>query len=153
MLEDSDENIKNISNAFMASAPKFAQLKKQVASGQIESHWDKTAKLAEMANIVSRLRREGKNLNDYFNQTDMLSGTTPDPEIKSLVEAFYNSDLTRANSGKAMKEFMDFYVTEALQQEKGGFLGDITPEEVIAEGKRRTEAKRNEGKGQQQGLA
>ena len=50
-----------------------------------------------------------------------------------------------------MKEFMDFYVTEALQQEKGGFLGDITPEEVIAEGKRRTEAKRNEGKGQQQG--
>ena len=71
----------------MASAPKFAQLKKQVASGQIESHWDKTAKLAEMANIVSRLRREGKNLNDYFNQTDMLSGTTPDPEIKSLVEA------------------------------------------------------------------
>jgi len=158
MLESSDENIKNISNAFMSSAPKFAQLKKQVASGQIEAHWDKTAKLAEMANIVSRLRREGTNLQDYFNQTDMLSGTTPDPDIRSLVEAFYNPDLTRANSGKAMKDFMDFYASEALQQEKsktqeqGGFLTDITPEEVIAEGKRRTEAKRNEGKGQQQGL-
>ena len=158
MLESSDENIKNISNAFMSSAPKFAQLKKQVANGQIEAHWDKTAKLAEMANIVSRLRREGTNLQDYFNQTDMLSGTTPDPDIRSLVEAFYNPDLTRANSGKAMKDFMDFYASEALQQEKsktqeqGGFLPNITPEEVIAEGKRRTEAKRNEGKGQQQGL-
>jgi len=151
MLESSDENIKAISNAFMAAAPKFAQLKKQVADGRTEAQWDITPRLAEMANLVSRLRRDGTKVQDYFNQTDMLSA--PDPALESLVRAFYNTDLTRANSTKAMKDFLDFYVEEALQKETGGLIEDTTtPDDVIEAGKKRTEAKRNEGKGQQSGL-
>lgn len=151
MLESSDENIKAISNAFMAAAPKFAQLKKQVADGRTEAQWDITPRLAEMANLVSRLRRDGTKVQDYFNQTDMLSA--PDPALEALVRAFYNTDLTRANSTKAMKDFLDFYVEEALQKETGGLIEDTTtPDDVIEAGKKRTEAKRNEGKGQQSGL-
>ena len=151
MLESSDENIKAISNAFMAAAPKFAQLKKQVADGRTEAQWDITPRLAEMANLISQLRRDGTKVQDYFNQTDMLSA--PDPAMEALVQAFYNNDLTRANSTKAMKDFLDFYVEEALQKETGGLIADTTtPDDVIEAGKKRTEAKRNEGKGQQQGL-
>ena len=151
MLESSDANIKAISNAFMSAAPKFAQLKKQVADGRTEARWDITPRLAEMANLISRLRRDGMKVEDYFNQTDMLSA--PDPALELLVRAFYNPDLSRANSTKAMKDFLDFYVEEALQKETGGFLEDTTtPDDVIEAGRKRTEAKRNEGQGRQTGL-
>jgi hypothetical protein len=149
MLESSDENIKAISNAFMSAAPKFAQLKKQIADGRTDAQFDITSDLAEMANLVSRLRREGTKLQDYYNQTDMLS--EPDPEVKRLVRAFYNEGLTRANSTKAMKDFLDFYTTEALQKESGGLLPDqTTASDIIEAGRQRTEEKRSEAKGQNQ---
>jgi len=149
MLESSDENIKAISNAFMAAAPKFAQLKKQIADGRTDAQFDITSDLAEMANLVSRLRREGTKLQDYYNQSDMLSA--PDPEVKRLVRAFYNEGLTRANSTKAMKDFLDFYTTEALQKETGGLLPDqTTASDIIEAGRQRTEEKRSEAKGQNQ---
>jgi hypothetical protein len=149
MLESSDENIKAISNAFMAAAPKFAQLKKQIADGRTDAQFDITSDLAEMANLVSRLRREGTKLQDYYNQSDMLS--QPDPEVQRLVRAFYNEGLTRANSTKAMKDFLDFYTTEALQKESGGLLPDeTTASDIIEAGRQRTEEKRSEAKGQNQ---
>ena len=149
MLESSDENIKAISSAFMAAAPKFAQLKKQVANGRTEAQFDITPQLADMANLVSRLRRDGVKLQDYYSQSDMLSA--PDPEVQSLVRAFYNEGLTRANSAKAMKEFLDFYTTEALQKESGGLLPDqTTASDIIESGRQRTEEKRNETKRQEQ---
>jgi hypothetical protein len=149
MLESSDENIKAISNAFMSAAPKFAQLKKQIADGRTDAQFDITSDLAEMANLVSRLRREGTKLQDYYNQTDMLS--EPDPEVQRLVRAFYNEGLTRANSTKAMKDFLDFYTTEALQKESGGLLPDqTTASDIIEAGRQRTEEKRSEAKGQNQ---
>ena len=149
MLESSDENIKAISNAFMAAAPRFAQLKKQIADGRTDAQFDITSDLAEMANLVSRLRREGTKLQDYYNQSDMLS--QPDPEVQRLVRAFYNEGLTRANSTKAMKDFLDFYTTEALQKESGGLLPDqTTASDIIESGRQRTEEKRSEAKGQNQ---
>ena len=151
MLESSDENIKAISNAFMATAPKFAQLKKQIADGRTDAQFDITPQLAEMANLVSRLRRDGTKLQDYYNQTDMLSA--PDPEVEALVRAFYNDELTRANSAKAMKDFLTFYADEALQKESGGLIpDDTTASDIIDAGRKRTEEKRNATKGQQQGL-
>ena len=104
-----------------------------------------------MANLVSRLRRDGTKLQDYYNQTDMLSA--PDPEVEALVRAFYNDELTRANSGKAMKDFLTFYADEALQKESGGLIpDDTTASDIIDAGRKRTEEKRNATKGQQQGL-
>jgi len=147
MLESSDENIKAISSAFMAAAPKFAQLKKQIADGRTDAQFDITSDLAEMANLVSRLRREGVKLNDYYNQSDMLSA--PDPEVQGLVRAFYNQDLTRANSAKAMKDFLTFYADEALQKEAGGLIPDDTSaSDIIEAGRKRTEEKRDGGKRQ-----
>ena len=147
MLESSDENIKAISSAFMATAPKFAQLKKQIAEGRTDAQFDITSDLAEMANLVSRLRRDGVKLNDYYNQSDMLSA--PDPEVQALVRAFYNQDLTRANSTKAMKDFLTFYADEALQKETGGLIPDDTSaSDIIKAGRQRTEEKRDGGKRQ-----
>ena len=149
MLEDADPNIKAIANSYISTAPKFAQLKKQIADGRTDAQFDITSDLAEMANLVSRLRREGTKLQDYYNQSDMLSA--PDPEVQRLVRAFYNEGLTRANSTKAMKDFLDFYTTEALQKESGGLLPDqATASDIIEAGRQRTEEKRSEAKGQQQ---
>jgi uncharacterized small protein (DUF1192 family) len=150
MLESSDENIKAISNAFMAAAPKFAQLKKQIADGRTEAQFDITPQLADMANLISRLRRDGVKLQDYYNQSDMLS--QPDPAVQQLVRAFYNEGLTRANSTKAMKDFLTFYADEALQKETGGLIpDDTTASDIIEAGRQRTEDKRNAAKGQDQG--
>ena len=150
MLESSDENIKAISNAFMAAAPKFAQLKKQIADGRTEAQFDITPQLADMANLISRLRRDGVKLQDYYNQSDMLS--QPDPAVQQLVRAFYNEGLTRANSTKAMKDFLTFYADEALQKETGGLIpDDTTASDIIEAGRQRTEERRNAAKGQDQG--
>ena len=149
MLESTDDNIKAIGNAFMATAPKFAQLKKQIADGRTEAQFDITATLADMANLISRLRREGTKLQDYYNQTELFA--EPDPAVKQLVRGFFNEGLTRANSTKAMKDFLTFYVDEALQKETGGLIPDeTTASDIIEAGIQRTEDKRD-GKRQGQG--
>jgi uncharacterized membrane protein YgcG len=151
MLESTDDNIKAIGNAFMATAPKFAQLKKQVADGRTDAQFDITPQLAEMANLISRLRSEGVKPKDFYNQDSMFD--VPNPEVKELVRAFYNEDLTKPNSMKAMKEFMDFYVNEALQKETGGLIADdTTAQDIIEQGRRKTEDKRSGTKQNQQGL-
>ena len=151
MLESTDDNIKAIGNAFMATAPKFAQLKKQVADGRTDAQFDITPQLAEMANLISRLRSEGVKPRDFYNQDSMFDA--PNPEVKELVRAFYNEDLTKPNSMKAMKEFMDFYVDEALQKETGGLIADdTTAQDIIDQGRRKTEDKKSGTRQNQQGL-
>ena len=151
MLESTDDNIKAIGNAFMATAPKFAQLKKQVADGRTDAGFDITPKLSEMANLISRLRSEGVKPRDFYNQDSMFDA--PDPEVRELVKAFYNDDLTKPNSMKAMKDFMDFYVNEALQKETGGLIpDDTTAQDIIDQGRRRTEDKKSGTRQNQQGL-
>ena len=150
MLESPDDNIKAIGNAFMSTAPKFAQLKKQIADGRTDAQFDITPKLAEMANLISSLRNEGRKPKDFYNQDSMFDA--PDPEVKELLRAFYNEELTTPNSKKAMKEFMDFYIDEALQKETGGLIPDnTTATDIIDQGRKRTEEARNAKKGTDQG--
>ena len=104
-----------------------------------------------MANLVSRLRRDGVKLQDYYNQADMLS--QPDPDVKELVKAFFNENLSRARSGKAMKDFLTFYADEALQKESGGLIPDeTTAADIIDAGRQKVEDKTNAKRQEQGGL-
>ena len=150
MLEASDNNIKSIANAFVAVAPKFAQVKRQIANNQTDSQWDITPQLSEMANLISQLRTDDVKVADYFAQNDMFGAK--DPQVEEYVRAFYKEDLSSAISGKAMREFLTFYANEALQKQSGGLIPDTTtPSDVINVAVTKQREEQNAKKGNNQG--
>jgi len=130
MLDSTDDNIKAISNAMLSAAPKFAQLKSSIASGQVEAKYDITPQITDMAQRISTARRDGTAISDILNQGDMLAEI--DPLVKMLIKGIYNEKLTRAKSQKFMTEFLNAYVEESSKKQTGGmFEDDTTVGEVI----------------------
>ena len=130
MLDSTDDNIKAISNAMLSAAPKFAQLKSNIASGQVEAKYDITPQITDMAQRISTARRDGTAISDILNQGDMLAEI--DPLVKMLIKGIYNEKLTRAKSQKFMTEFLNAYVEESSKKQTGGmFEDDTTVGEVI----------------------
>ena len=124
MLDSTDDNIKAISNAMLSAAPKFAQLKANIASGQVESKYDITPQITDMAQRISTARRDGTAISDILNQGDMLAEI--DPLVKMLIKGIYNEKLTRAKSQKFMTEFLNAYVEESSKKQTGGMFEDET---------------------------
>ena len=149
MLEDADPNIKAIANAFTSTAPKFSKLKSQVAKGQTPSSFDITPQLTDFAKLVSQLRRDGTKLNDYYSQDNMFE--QPDPEVEQLVRAFFNDNLSRANSQKKMEMFLNAYADEALLKETGGLIPDETTATDVIESAKRKVKDQEDGKSTGQG--
>ena len=150
MLEASDNNIKSFANAFVAVAPKFAQIKRQIANNETDVQWDITPQLSEMANLISQLRADDVKVADYFAQNDMFGAK--DPQVEEYVRAFYKEDLSSAISGKAMREFLTFYANEALQKKSGGLIPDTTtPKDVINVAVTKQREEQNAKKGNNQG--
>ena len=68
MLDSTDDNIKAISNAMLSAAPKFAQLKSDIAGGQVEAKYDITPQITDMAQRISTARKAGTAISDILNQ-------------------------------------------------------------------------------------
>ena len=149
MLEDADPNIKAIANAFISTAPKFSKLKSQIARGQTPSSFDITPQLTDFAKLVSQLRRDGTKLNDYYSQDNMFE--QPDLEVEQLVKAFFNDNLSRANSQKKMEMFLNAYADEALLKETGGLIPDETTATDVIESAKRKVKDQEDGKNTGQG--
>ena len=124
MLDSTDDNIKAISNAMLSAAPKFAQLKSNIAGGQVEAKYDITPQITDMAQRVSTARKNGTAISDILNQGDMLAEI--DPLVNMLIKGIYNDKLTRAKSQKFMTEFLNAYVEEASKKQTGGMFEDNT---------------------------
>lgn len=140
MLDSTDDNIKAISNAMMANAPKLSQLKADIAAGDVRPEFDVSQQIADAAKLISSLRDRGIKPRDYFAQQDAFSDA--DPMVEALVRSLYNDDLTRAKSQKFMKDVLDFYVEEAGNRKSDGLFEDpTTPVDVIQASRRRAERK------------
>ena len=124
MLDSTDDNIKAISNAMLSAAPKFSQLKSDIAGGQVEAKYDITPQITDMAQRVSTARKNGTAISDILNQGDMLAEI--DPLVKMLIKGIYNEKLTRAKSQKFMTEFLNAYVEESSKKQTGGMFEDET---------------------------
>jgi len=124
MLDSTDDNIKAISNAMLSAAPKFAQLKSDIAGGQVDAKYDITPQITDMAQRVSTARKNGTAISDILNQRDMLAEI--DPLVKMLIKGIYNDKLTRAKSQKYMTDFLNAYVEESSRKQTGGMFDDET---------------------------
>ena len=53
MLDSTDDNIKAISNAMLAAAPKSAKLKAEISAGRVSSEFDISDNVTDVANKIS----------------------------------------------------------------------------------------------------
>jgi len=140
MLDSTDENIKAISNAMMASAPQLSQLKADIKDGNVKSDFDISNQIAEAAKTISNLRDQKVKPRDYFDQQDAFSQT--DPLTEAIIKAFYNEELTRAKSQKFMTDVLNFYVQESgKRQENALFEDEVTPKDVVTAARKKAERK------------
>ena len=144
MLDSTDDNIKAISRAMLDAAPRFAKLKADIASGEVGSQFDISAKVTEAARKISDLRNRGVKPRDFFAQQDAFNQV--DPDVEALIRAFYNEDLTRAKSQRIMSDVLKFYTEEAAQKKQGGFFEDTTtPRDVIELARRKADGTEGQG--------
>lgn len=143
LLGDTDTNIKAIGDVLLDAAPKFAQVRDAVADGRIDGEFDISAKVAEMAGLISRARSEGVKLPDLIGQSDMF-GKNVDALTETLVRLmFKNDELTRPRSKVRLKEGFDFYLDGALRTEEGaGMFGDaLKPVDILEAARAKLDAK------------
>ena len=150
MLESPDNNIKALTNALVTVAPKFTQLKSKIDQGNIKPEFDITSDITNTAQVISDLRNKGIKPNEYFDQQDAF--TDQDPMIEALIKAFYNDELTRANSQQFMETVLSYYIeeTENVGQQNQLFADEVSPKSVV-EGARRRTVKERKGEPEEQG--
>ena len=137
ILESRDDNIRNITSAMLSAAPRFAQLQGEIAAGRVEAEYDITPAVVEVAQTISRLRKEGVKVQDYLNQQDAFSDR--DPVVDALIAAFYDGN--RALSAQKLAAVLDEYVNEASKKETGGFFEDeTTAEDVIGAARKKVDS-------------
>ena len=150
MLESPDNNIKALTNALVSVAPKFTQLKSKIEQGNIKPEFDITSDITNTAQVISDLRNQGIKPSEYFAQQDAF--TDQDPMIEALIKAFYNDELTRANSQQFMETVLNYYIeeTENVGQQNQLFADEVSPKKVV-EGARRRTVKEKKGEPEEQG--
>ena len=130
MLDSTDDNIKAISSAMMAAAPKISQLKADIAAGEVKSEFDISQQITDAAKLISDLRSRNIKPRDYYNQQDAFSDA--DPLVEAIVRSLYNDELTRAKSQKFMRFMLESYVEEASNRKTDALFEDeTTPEQVL----------------------
>ena len=130
MLDSTDNNVKAISNALLDSAPKYAELKADIASGKIGKQFDITKNITDALNIVSDLKQKNQKVGDFLNQVDFERQL--DPTTEELLKAWFNTNLTRQESGNVISNLLKFYVDEAGKKQEGGmFVDETTPGDII----------------------
>ena len=131
MLESTDDNIRSISGALRDAAGAILGLKQSIKNGETAPEFDITSHIAEAALRIATLRDKGVKPAEALAQQDAFAPM--DPVVEGIVRAFYNEDLTRPVSRKAMTEFLIYYANEAKLHsgEKGLIPDETTPTQVL----------------------
>lgn len=146
IVEDPDNGIRSIGNVLTDAAPEFAKLRQRTASGELAAEFDISKQIAEMAQLISRARSEGKSALDLVNQTDIFAGET-NPTTAALVRMMFKGDEMRApRSAADMAEGLRFYTTEAGKvTDSPGLLGDqapkLSPADILQAATKKLDAK------------
>lgn len=129
LMESTDNNVKAIGNAMLNIAGRWTKAK---ADG-IPDNLDISDNITEAMRIISRARDNNSSVADAINQPDLERGNI-NPITEQLIRSFYNEDLTRAKSQKAIQSILDYYVQEASKASDQDTLIDlepVTPETLI----------------------
>ena len=139
-LEDTDNKVKSIGDAYLAAAPKLAILKSRIQNGEVAPEFDVTQFMVEAAQVIAQARKDQKPLVDILGQQSMFGSVEMSPETQALVTAFYTDGFGRAKSKKEITELLEFFSQEAQNmsaQGAGMFVDNTTPAGLIQESSRR----------------
>ena len=128
MLDSPIKSVENITRAYMKAAPRLAQIKAGIASGNIEPDLDITDKLTETIKIIAEIRRTPSNnfknkmmkpAEWYEKGMDFGEGgmdTRKDDQfIRALIEAFYKDDMETNRKAADIDAFLEYFVDEIMQ--------------------------------------
>lgn len=104
LVESTDNNIKNITNAMLMAAPKVAAVKQRIESGEL-FHLDISSEMAEATQIISHLKETGQPLDNYLQQGNMF-GEDVSPITKSILEVF---DKYKRSGKQIARVFQAYY--------------------------------------------
>lgn len=142
-LEDTDNKVKSIGDAYLSAAPKLSILKSRIQNGEVAPEFDVTQFMVEAAQVIAQARKDQKPLVDILGQQSMFGSVEMSPETQALVTAFYTEGFGRAKSKKEITELLEFFSQEAQNmsaQGAGMFVDNTTPTGLIQESSRRARA-------------
>lgn len=122
MTESMDDNLRNVSRAFVLAAPKVASMRAAVKDGS-RFDADITPDLMMAAEELSRIKGDGGSVADALAQTDLM-GEQRSPEASQLLQ-FLNDNMRRP---RRMADFIGAYMDaldSAGDPNQGSLLGEV----------------------------
>jgi hypothetical protein len=126
IVEDPDDNVRNISKALAQAMPNFLRLRADVEAGAAYNR-DLIPELLQATRKLSALRQLGMPVADYLRQAQMFQDIQP---MSAELLAFLNDN---ARSPNRIRSLLDIY-TNAVRTlgdpRQTGMLGDRPPEKI-----------------------
>ena len=126
LAESTDNNVRNITNAMLAAAPRIAKLKDGVAKGSLYD-LDISPEIAAAANKLSALREQGLPVQRYLKQQQMF-GEDLSPLAREILDVFD----THSRSAKKLSAILHAYADTIFA------MGNPKQEAIFAESKKVT---------------
>jgi hypothetical protein len=127
LVEATDSQILSISKAIQSVAPQWAKMRAAAADGRINPDVDQTSKLIDAVNLVRRARTDNRNVAEFVEQRDLLTGEAIDPVTEGFLSLMFrdNRQWTKPVSAERMGEAFGSYVEEAMKTKPGSnMFGD-----------------------------
>jgi hypothetical protein len=114
-MERSDDDTKTLTNALVDVAKDWIKFQQAVKNGEVDKKYDITGKLMETVGTVSDIKASGTKLSDALRSPDMVNPM--DPFVRDILLSFYNDNLTRMLSKKAIAEKLYAFTEVAANQQ------------------------------------
>jgi hypothetical protein len=133
IAESTNDEIKSISNALVAAAPRWAKMRAGIEAGSVRRDVDATPDLIEAVRRTADIRAKGQKLNEYLAQIDAFD-KLPDT-VEGFMRNFYDPKGRRGASAERIRDALRFYADEAskVSADKGLDLGlvKVEPRDIL----------------------
>jgi hypothetical protein len=124
LLDDPDDNVRNITRALTNAAPQFFGLKNLIASGDAYDV-DLSPDIVAAMNKLSGLRRSGANVEDYLRNLELVPDLTP--LQKNLIEVFNQANRSVPKMTALLRNYVEAANEAGSPKQVGMFGGTRAP--------------------------
>lgn len=133
VAESTHDEVKSVSNALIAAAPEWAQLRALINAGEVPAALDVTGDLIDAVARTAAIRGKGVGLAESRAQADAF--TQQSPASEALQRLFYDADGKRAATAPKIADALKHYADEAakVQASPGLDLGlaPVTADDIL----------------------
>jgi len=131
IAESTDDEIKGISNALIATAGHWAGLRADIGRGLVKPEMDITNDLMEAVDRTEHLRRTSTKLSKFLSQQDAFDQVPP--RVEALMKMFYDPSGNKAAGWKGVADKLTYYAEEARKVSPTdlGLLEPVTPDDIL----------------------